>query len=284
MLNKIFLYALTICSFCCAAMIGDFSPMKVGNTWVYSGSWQYGIFPRWSIETLKIIAMSQNGDFLFYTISDSISSGSPWFADTTVTTTIKKYLELNNNNFLYDSSSKTYGLPEDFFKFHQLPDSILKNDNYLGQSLFSYSDSTGGGCSGFPYKTDQWIQNIGLVSTASIDMCPANPAHGSSSELNLVSFSIDSSALALAPKNSGVGPSMDRSIYADTRNQIHWRGLSGSDHLSVRLYNCKGNLIFSSCQLSGTYVLNASQFSSGAYILRYRLNNGMWKQFSFARS
>jgi hypothetical protein len=281
MLNKIFLYALTVCSFCCAAMIGDFSPMKVGNTWVYSGSGRDWVIPRWSIVTLKIIAMSQNGDSLLYTISDSISS---WSVDTTVTTTVKKYLELNNNNFLYDSSSKTYGPPEDFFKFHQLPDSILKNDDYLGQSLFSYSDSSGGGCSGFPYKTDQWIQNIGLISTASISECTANPSHVSSWQLNLVSFSIDGSALALAPKNTGAGPSMDRSIYADTRNQIHWRGLSGSDHLSVRLYNCKGNLIFSSCQLSGTYVVNASRFSSGAYILRYRLNNGMWKQFSFARS
>jgi hypothetical protein len=36
MVNKMFLLSFVISSFCNVAMIGDFSPMKVGNKWVYS--------------------------------------------------------------------------------------------------------------------------------------------------------------------------------------------------------------------------------------------------------
>lgn len=34
--NKVFLFALVVCAFSNAAMVGDFAPMKVGNKWVYS--------------------------------------------------------------------------------------------------------------------------------------------------------------------------------------------------------------------------------------------------------
>jgi hypothetical protein len=260
-------------------MIGDFSPMKVGNKWVYSDQ-EYAYYATWFQERIiKIISMIQNGDSIFYSIVDSaiVSNCSTCIPITHK----KKYLEINNSNFLYDTSSKTYGPPEDFFKFHQLPDSMLLKVIFSNQNLSSYSITNSGTCG---WSSAQWIQNFGLFSTRSISGC----AHTeTSSYLKLVSFNdqpVDSSISTIVSKNPVPSRHANPLIYADTRSQIHWRGLSGADHLGVQLFDCRGRLLLSSSQLPGTYILNASQFPSGAYLLRYRVNNDIWNHFSFARN
>ena len=108
-----------------------------------------------------------------------------------------------------------------------------------------------------------------------------------SSEIKLKFFNdqpVDSLISAIALKNIAFSSNRIQLIFNDTRSQIHWRGLSGADHLGVQLFDCRGRLLLSSSQLPGTYILNASQFPSGAYILRYRVNNDIWKHFSFARN
>jgi hypothetical protein len=201
---------------------------------------------------------------------------------------MKKYLEINGSKFLYDSSSNKYGEPEDFFKFHQLPDSLLRKTTFLSQSLYSYSidkrsDSlcltTEGLCS---YDEWWWIQNYGLFQHYSEQW--TDETYRFQTFWQLISFNdqpVGNPTKVLAQKNIRSTLSGNQLIFANTRNQIRWRGLSGTDHLSIRLYNCNGKLIFSSCQLPRTSILNASQFSSGAYILRYQVNNGLWKHFSF---
>ena len=271
MLNKLFLFVLVVCAFCNAAMIGDFSPMKVGNKWVYSDQ-EYAYYATWFQERIiKIISTIQNGDSIFFTILDSISSNDK---------TIKKYLTINSSNFLYDTSSKTYGPPEDFFKFHQLPDSMLTKVIFSNQTLYSYSITNSVTCG---WSSARWIQNFGLFSNGSISGC----AHTeTSSELKLVSFNdqpVDSSISTIVYKNPVSSRYANSPIYSDTRSQIHWRGLSGADHLSLQLFDYRGRLLFSSSQLPGTYVY-ASQFPSGAYNLKYRVNNGIWKQFAFMRN
>jgi hypothetical protein len=221
--------------------------------------------------------MEQKGDSILYMIADSTNSFFP-------ITTIKKYLNLNNANFLYDSLTKTYGEPEDFFKFHQLPDSILKKVTFLSQSLYSYLFDSCGPSPGISCSEKRWIQNFGLFSLSSQY---GQQYAEKSSYLDLVSFNdqpVDSLVLAIAHKNMASILSGNQLIYTDIRNQIHWRGLSGADHLGVRLYNCSGKLIYSSSQLPATYILNTSQFPSGAYFLKYRVNNGNWRYFSFARN
>jgi|GEM_PF-5262296 hypothetical protein len=80
---------------------------------------------------------------------------------------------------------------------------------------------------------------------------------------------------------------MDRSVTEnqivsiDIRHQIHWLGASATDHLNAQVFDFKGRLIYSSRQLPGSFVLNTSRFSHGAYVLRYQINNETWKHFSF---
>jgi hypothetical protein len=128
----------------------------------------------------------------------------------------------------------------------------------------------------------QWIQNYGLVnySATSGGEMRMNEPH---TELTLVSFS--NQPLAVIPKENIDRLSPGNKInYTGFYNQIHWRGLSTTDHLSVQLFDFTGKLIYSFRQLPGSFILNTSQFSNGAYIIKYQVNNEMWKHFSFVRN
>ena len=123
MLNKIILIASIAWSFCSVAngstMIGDFSPMKVGNTWVYSELSYNVAIPSGSKydsllsqKTITIISMDQHGDSLFYTIVDStVELNCPSCGAITNT---KLYLKINNNYFIYDTFAKEAIPAEDF--------------------------------------------------------------------------------------------------------------------------------------------------------------------------
>jgi hypothetical protein len=285
MLNKLFLFALVACAFSNAAMIGDFAPMKVGNKWVYSDFEGYmGQF--WSANrTIKITSMAQHGDSIFYTVLDSTYINEPGY---------KTYLELNNSIYLYDPSTKKYIDPtEEFFKFHQLPDTILKKVTFSNQSLYYYSiEPIDSNCnkiySSCSWNNRKWIQNFGLFywSNGYSNYYGGIP-DSKSSVLKLVSFNdqpLDSSISIIAHNNPVLSWHENPPIYADTRSQIHRRGLSETDHISVELYDCRGKLLFSSGKLPGTFMLNTSQFSSGSYILKYRVNNGIWRYLPFAKN
>jgi hypothetical protein len=200
---------------------------------------------------------------------------------------LNKYLEINDSNFLYDTSSKNYGPPEDFFKFHQLPDSILQKVIFLSQGLYSYSvDTVINNCGGIIFCNSsynwQWIQNYGLFSYSHL--------YGyaqSSGETKFTLISFNNQPVGTPTKIIGQNTNLlygDRIVFADDRNQIHFRGLSAADRLNIQVYDCRGKLLFSSRQLPGSFVLNTSRFSRGAYILRYQVNNETWKHFSFVRN
>jgi hypothetical protein len=278
-----------------ATMIGDFSPMKVGNKWVYSDL-TYTLYydaplgqhdSLLSEKTIKITAMDQHGDSLFYMIFDStIAVNCP----SCVPITHKKtYLRINNNNLLYDTSAKIFAPVEsliikdnytnDVFCNHsQIPDSILIKVPFLSQSLYSFSIDTLIGSGQWFHYQGQWIQNYGLVYFTSnwggMHLMSTNVT-----ELKLISFN-DQSIGVIAPKNKNRPPSGNL-IYADTHKQIHWRGLSATDRLGVQLFDFRGKLLYFSRQLPGISVLKTSQFSSGAYILRFQVNNGAWYHYSF---
>jgi len=289
MINKILLCALTVCLLSDAAMIGDFSPMKVGNKWVYTYHKGFSEV-HWYERIIKILSMSQINDSIFYTTNDSLNglyldSGNKESHE-------NKYLGINNSIFIYDSSSKKYVEPtEDIFKFHQLPDSILKIVTFLSQSIYSYSIESGASyCTGFPlacsYQKKQWIQNYGLYYSDTLYR-QGQMGSGYYCGLKLVSFNdqpVDTPITAIMPKSPSLAPSGNPLLYTNTRNQITWRGLSAQDRLCLQLYDYRGKLLFFSRQLPGTYVLNTSRYSSGAFLLRYQVNNGIWRQFPIARN
>ena len=247
--------------------------------------------------------MKQNGDSLFYTVVDSTIELYPSYVPVVYTNT---FLQLNNINFIYDTSTKTStpvesmyvetmlynnnGFPEYNFGlcgYHQLPDSILKKVPFLSQSLYSFSllvNLPFGGES-TAYYTLQWIQNFGLIKFTNIF---ANEPGTSTETINLVSFNnqmVGKPITAIAPPNISQSLSENQNVLiASTRNQIRWRGLSAVDRLNIQVYDCRGKLVLSSRQLQGSFVLNTSRFSRGAYILRYQVNNETWKHFSFVRN
>ena len=307
MLNKIILIASIAWSFCNAAngsaMIGDFSPMKVGNTWVYSvvnTNTSYESLGATSTttseKTIKIVSMTQNGDSLFYTIVDStVQLNCPNCVPAINT---KIFLELNNSNFIYDtsnSSAKTctpidslyttfaLGFPENCFGFcghHNLPDSILKKVTFLSQKFYLDSLYVSIPIYGEASYKLQWIQNFGLVHY--IYGYASDP--GSSTQtVDLISFNNQSVPIITSKNVTNTSP-INSMVFLDTRYQLHWRELSANDHLNAQLYDCRGKLIYSSHQLPGSFVLNTSRFSCGAYILRYQVNNETWKHFSFVRN
>ncbi|MGB7569912.1 MAG: hypothetical protein WBM07_18760 [Chitinivibrionales bacterium] len=295
MFNKIFLFAFAVCSFGNAAMVGDFSPMKVGNTWVYSVDSIYTTFGTYDIlfsenKIVKIISMRQNKDSLLYTVVDSTFKSSCSSCVPIINT--KVFLELNNDNFVYDGSTKTFTPIGTFYSDtnfgfcfqHQLPDSTLTKVTFASQNLFSYSLITNTGGDPHYYTREQWIQNYGLYDYyAEYDAQIISYIF----EIKLVSFNgqlVGNPITAITSKNMGQALSENQNILVDTHNQIHWRGLSAADRLNIQVYDCHGKLFFSSRQLPGTYVLNASQFSSKAYIFRYKVNNGVWKNFSLVKN
>jgi hypothetical protein len=297
-----FVFAFVVCSFCSAAMVGDFSPMKVGNTWVYKGVFRTFSDSVISEKTIKIISMRQNKDSLFYTVVDSTIELK---CDSCIPGVSKNIiLKLNNINFFYDSSLKKYdsiaityhntyrGAPKSIYPamsndnfgfcgYHQLSDSILTDTTFLSQNLKSYSLE--------PYYDDlglssdnesffyEWLQNYGLIHYGYFE-----GPYGTFT-LNLISFN-NQSVPIIASKNMIRALPQKSSVFFDTRNQIHWRGLSSLDRLNVQVYDCRGKLAFSSRQLQGNYILNTSQFSSKAYILRYQVNNGIWNNFSLVKN
>ena len=282
-------------------MVGDFSPMKVGNIWVYRGVSGTVI----SEKTIKIIALRQNKDSLFYTVVDSTIELNCDSCTPVVSKNI--ILKLNNINFFYNSSLKKYdsiaityqntyaefggtgepAMSNDNFGFcgyHQLPDSILTNMTFLSQNLKMYSLESLYDA-GLLIENEtfyyEWLQNYGLVYYN--DFYGAYEGDGKIFALSLISFN-SQSVPSIVSKNIGRKVPGNPLVFLDTRNQIHWRGLSSMDRLNVQVYDCRGKLAFSSRQLSGNYVLNTSQFSNKAYILRYQVNNGKWNNFSLVKN
>jgi Secretion system C-terminal sorting domain len=126
----------------------------------------------------------------------------------------------------------------------------------------------------------QWIQDFGLVHFN----FESSQQPGSSYEsVDLISFN-NQSVPIIASKNVNHMSPTNSMVFLDTRHQLHWRGLSATDHLSVQLFDFRGKLIYSSSQLSGSFILNTSHFSNGAYIIKYQINNETWKHFSFVRN
>jgi hypothetical protein len=60
--------------------------------------------------------------------------------------------------------------------------------------------------------------------------------------------------------------------FVKSDNKITFRGASFTDRISFQLYNYLGKLMCSGTSIPGDFSLNTAQFSSGVYVLWYRVN------------
>jgi hypothetical protein len=261
-----------------AAMVGDFSPMDVGNRWVYHHTYYIGdlkISDKYDTITItgKLIAR----DSIFYMVTE-VDTETAYSVSTTRIT--QKYLEFNGKNYLYDSITG-WTVPEQYFRYNQLPDSIVKNSVYLNQNLFLYDSIYHNSYTvEFDSGDVKWLQNYGLIMvtktqiifTITVDSTILISFNGQPFDFNGIT----------GTKSHNISPAKPI-WFKYSENKISFENLSENDRLNVRIYDFLGKLLFSRQQAPGNAIFSINRFPQGVYIVRYQKNQEDWERSSIIK-
>jgi hypothetical protein len=257
-----------------AAMVGDFSPMEVGNKWVYQS---VGMSIE-EYESVLIKEKTQRGDSVFYTVWDSTWSKTSSNATTTT------YLEFGGFNFVLNSLTNKFQPAGWHFKFNQFPENQVYKATYRNDSLYCRSEQLSwdmGACH-TNYFDNSWLQNVGHIYSMHHNKIYCN-GFGDYARQTLISFNdkpFDYSQVKVPVVYDSPKPFVKSALVPveKTADQITFRGASRNDNVSFQFYNCLGKMLYSVSSAPGDFVFNTSQFGRGVYVVRYRINNDLYRQ------